>query len=343
VVLTGTHREILDQMISCFRIEPVYDLNLTKPELSLGEYTALLVTGLDDAFNRFFPDLVLVVGDTSTVMAAAQVAHFHKVPVGHVEAGLRTEDRYNPFAEEMYRRLTSQLASLHFAPTPQAVDNLRRESITEHVYLTGNTIVDALWNAVEQVKTYPVDQTRLFGGADFANVRVLTATMHRRENRAAEAGNIAAALKQIVDEFPDTQILYPRHKNPILHEVIESTLEGHERIILIEPVEYVEFIWAMQHCFFILTDSGGIQEEGAMLGKPVLVLRTTSERQEAVESGNLELVGSNCENIVRAARILLTDREAYNQRTHPVTSFGDGKAAQRIVSILENYLGYEAN
>ncbi|PWT97998.1 MAG: UDP-N-acetylglucosamine 2-epimerase (non-hydrolyzing) [Candidatus Melainabacteria bacterium] len=339
VVLTGQHREILDQMISCFQIEPACDLNLTRPEASLAEYTALLVTGLDDLFNEFTPDLTLVLGDTLTAMAAAWVAHFHKVPVAHVEAGLRTNDRYNPFAEEMYRVQTSQLATLHFAPTQQAVENLRRESITEHVHLTGNTIVDALMEAVEQTKTYPVDQKKCFDEVDFTKYRVLIATMHRRENRGPEASNIARALRQIVDEFPDTQILYPKHKNPVLYKVIESTLEGHPRIILIEPVEYLEFIWAMQRCFFILTDSGGIQEEAPMLGKPVLVLRETTERQEAVKSGNLELVGSNREKIVRSARKLLTDQQTYNQRIHSITAFGDGKATKRIVRVLEDYFG----
>ncbi|MDR3614536.1 MAG: UDP-N-acetylglucosamine 2-epimerase (non-hydrolyzing) [Candidatus Obscuribacterales bacterium] len=336
VVVTGYHREILDQMIGCLQIEVDLDLNLTRPRLSLAEHTALMISGLEEAFNKFSPDLVLVQGDTIMVMTAALVAHYHKVPVAHVEAGLRTADRYNPFAEEMYRRLASQLSTLHFAPTQQAVENLRRESIEKHVYLTGNTVIDSLIDALEQLQTSQIDQKKLFGAADFTKYRVLLASVHRRENRSA-MGEIAAALKQIVDQFPDTQILYPMHKNPVIHDLIETTLKNHPRIILIEPVDYVSFVWAMQHCFFILTDSGGIQEEAPMLGKPVLVLRTNTEREEGTKSGALQIVGTKREDIFQAAHNLLSDRGAYDLRARSVTPFGDGQASHQVVNIIEKY------
>jgi UDP-N-acetylglucosamine 2-epimerase (non-hydrolysing) len=337
VVVTGYHREILDQMLTCFQIAPDLDLNLTRPKYSLADHTALMISGLEEAFNKFSPDLVLVQGDTLMVMTAALVAHYHKVPVAHVEAGLRTVDRYNPFAEEMYRRLASQLATLHFAPTQQAVENLRRESIEEHVYLTGNTVIDTLTEALEKLQTTSVDQKKLFGAADFTKYRVLLASVHRRENRGA-MDEMAAALKQIVDQFPDTQILYPMHKNPVIHDLIEANLKGHPRIILIEPVNYVSFVWAMQHCFFILTDSGGIQEEAPMLGKPVLVLRTNTEREEGTKSGALQVVGTKREDIFQAAQSLLTDRTLYDLRAQSVSPFGDGKASHRIVDTIEKFL-----
>jgi len=270
-------------------------------------------------------------------MAASLAAFYQKVPVGHVEAGLRTDNRYNPFPEEMARRQTARLASIHFAPTALAVENLRREGITEHVHLTGNTVIDALLETSTRLETTPIDHS-LFGQADFDRHKVLLVTAHRRENWGSTMSEIAQALRQIAEEFPDTQILYPIHKNPVVREAIEPVFNGHPRLILVEPLDYVPFVYAMKRCHFILTDSGGIQEEAPTLGKPVLVMRTTTERPEAVEAGAAKLVGVSRADIVDAARLLLTDDSAYSRMACAVNPFGDGHAAEYIVRAIEEYL-----
>jgi UDP-N-acetylglucosamine 2-epimerase (non-hydrolysing) len=336
VVLTAQHREMLDQMLRWFEIEPDHDLNVMQPKQSLPELTARVVVGVDEALTRFKPDLLLVQGDTTTVMAASLAAHYQQVPVGHVEAGLRTEDRYNPFPEEMARRLTTRLASIHFAPTQRAVDNLRAEGVTENVFLTGNTVIDALLETVEKLKTHPVDHS-LFGAADFNKYRVLLVTAHRRENWGASMDEIARGLRQIADEFEDVQILYPIHKNPVVRESMEPVFAGHPRLLLVEPLDYVPFVYAMQRCHFLLTDSGGIQEEAPSLGKPVLVMRTNTERPEAVESGSARLTGVTSQGIVEAARDVLGSQDVYRRMASVNNPFGDGRAAPRIVESIEQY------
>lgn len=336
VVLTAQHREMLDQMMRWFAIQPDFDMDIMRHGQTLTELTSRVVTGTDEILQRFKPDMLLVQGDTVTVMAAALAAHYHKVPVGHVEAGLRTEDRYNPFPEEMSRRLTSRLASLHFAPTQRAVDNLRAENITENVYLTGNTVIDALLDTVSRLNGSTIDES-LFGGVDFAGKRVLLVTAHRRENWNIMT-EIAHALRQIAEEFDDVQILYPIHKNPVVREAIEPVFAGHPRLVLIEPLDYVPFIAAMQRCHFILTDSGGIQEEAPSLGKPVLVMRTNTERPEAAEAGVARIVGVEREGITSAARELLSDKNAYEQMSGAVNPFGDGRASVKIIRALEEFL-----
>lgn len=337
VVLTAQHREMLDQMLRWFAIEPDFDMDIMRHGQTLAELTSRVVTGVDEIMQREKPDMLLVQGDTVTVMAASLAAHYQKIPVGHVEAGLRTEDRYNPFPEEMSRRLTSQLAALHFAPTKRAVANLQAEGIVKNVVLTGNTVIDALLDTVSRLETAPVDQ-KLFGGADFKNGRVLLVTAHRRENWGAPMSEIAHALKQIADRFPDVQILYPIHRNPVVRESIEPIFAGHERLILVEPLDYVPFVYAMQRCHFVLTDSGGIQEEAPTLGKPVLVLRTNTERPEAAEAGVAKIVGIKREGIVEAASDLLSDAGAYQRMAGAVNPFGDGKASERIVAACEEFL-----
>ncbi|HEY9788987.1 MAG TPA: UDP-N-acetylglucosamine 2-epimerase (non-hydrolyzing) [Candidatus Obscuribacterales bacterium] len=339
IVLTAQHREMLDQMLRWFEIEPDYDLDLMRPRQTLPELTSRVIIGVDEALTKFKPDLLLVQGDTTTVMTAALAAHYQKVPVGHVEAGLRTEDRYNPFPEEMARRLTTRLASIHFAPTQRAVDNLRAEGVTENVFLTGNTVIDALRQTVEKLKTHPVDH-KLFGAADFERYRVLLVTAHRRENWESMA-EMAQGLRQIADEFDNVQILYPIHKNPIVRESIEPVFAGHPRLILVEPLDYVPFVYAMQRCYFLLTDSGGIQEEAPSLGKPVLVLRTNTERPEALEAGSARLAGVTRDGIAAAARELLSGHSVYDRMASASNPFGDGKAAPRIVEAIEQYLKAE--
>lgn len=340
VVLTAQHREMLDQMLKWFNITPDQDLNLMKHGQTLAELTARVVTGVDEVLQREKPDMLLVQGDTVTVMAASLAAFYQKVPVGHVEAGLRTEDRYNPFPEEMSRRQTSRIATLHFAPTELAVENLRREAVTEHVYMTGNTVIDALLETSERLKSTDVDGN-LFGKADFDRYKVLLVTAHRRENWGGGMDEIAKALRQIADEFPEVQILYPIHKNPIVRQSIEPVFEGHDRLIRIEPLDYVPFVYAMQRCHFILTDSGGVQEEAPSLGKPVLVMRTNTERPEAVRAGAAKLVGVTTPGIVEGARSLMKVPENYSKMACAVNPFGDGKASERIVEAIEEYFAKE--
>jgi UDP-N-acetylglucosamine 2-epimerase (non-hydrolysing) len=292
---------------------------------------------VDEALTKFKPDALLVQGDTTTVMSGALAAHYHKIPVGHVEAGLRTNDRYNPFPEEMARRLTTRLASIHFAPTQRAVDNLKHEGITENVHLTGNTVIDALFETIEKLNGHPIDQ-KFYGNADFDKYKVLLVTAHRRENWGDNMSQIARALRQIADEFPDVQVLYPIHKNPVVRESIEPVFAGHERLVLVEPLDYVPFVQAMRRCHFVLTDSGGIQEEAPSLGKPVLVMRDNTERPEAAEAGAAKLVGSTQAGIVDAARSLLKDDKLYNRMSGVMNPFGDGKAAKRIIQAMEDFL-----
>jgi UDP-N-acetylglucosamine 2-epimerase (non-hydrolysing) len=337
VVLTAQHREMLDQMLAWFEIKPDYDLDLMQQRQSLPELTARVITSIDKVFSEVKPDMLLVQGDTTTVMAASLAAHYQKIPVGHVEAGLRTEDRYNPFPEEMARRLTTRLSSIHFAPTQRAVDNLRKEAITENVYLTGNTVIDALLDTIQRLKNHHIDQAQ-FGKIDFSKYRVLLVTAHRRENWGKGMDEIALALKQIADEFDDVQILYPIHKNPIVRESIEPVFNGHPRLVLVEPLDYVPFVYAMQKSHFVLTDSGGIQEEAPTLGKPVLVLRTNTERPEAIEAGSAKIAGIKKTGIVSAAKELLTSKDIYNRMASVKNPFGDGKAAKRIVTEVEKFI-----
>lgn len=336
VVLTAQHREMLDQMLVWFGITAHHDLDLMKHGQSLSELTARVLLSMDDIISKMQPDLLLVQGDTVTVMAAALAAFYHKVPVGHVEAGLRTNDRYNPFPEEMSRRQTGKIATLHFAPTSRAVENLKAEGLHENVFLTGNTVIDALMDTVSRLKEAHID-TSVYGGADFDRYKVLLVTAHRRENWGEPMSSIARALKQIADEHNDVQVLIPMHKNPIVRQSIEAVCKNHPRVILVEPLDYVPFINAMKRCHFILSDSGGVQEEAPALGKPVLVLRTNTERPEAVEAGAARLVGTDQAEIVGAAGELLDMPGAYEKMACAISPYGDGHAAKKIVGAIENF------
>jgi len=337
VVLTAQHREMLDQMLRWFGIEAHHDLNLMRPGQTLAQLTSRVIRAMDELLEEKRPDLLLVQGDTATVMSASLAAFYHKIPVGHVEAGLRTNDRYNPFPEEMARRQTTRLASLHFAPTRRAVDNLKAEGVVENVYLTGNTVIDALLDTTKRLKDAEIDKN-LFGGADFSKYKVLLVTAHRRENWGMAMDEIAHALKSIADSYDDVQILYPIHKNPIVRKSIEPVFHGHKRLICVEPLDYVPFVYAMQRCHFVLTDSGGIQEEAPSLGKPVLVMRTNTERPEAVEAGSARLVGVDQKGIVEAASDLLSNPGSYSRMATVANPFGNGQAARLIVSHIEEYL-----
>ncbi|MCC6977448.1 MAG: UDP-N-acetylglucosamine 2-epimerase (non-hydrolyzing) [Candidatus Melainabacteria bacterium] len=336
VTLTAQHREMLDQMLKWFGIAADHDLNLMQHGQTLADLTTRVIKAMDEILEKVEPEMILVQGDTVTVMAASLAAFYRKIPVGHVEAGLRTEDRYNPFPEEMSRRLTGKLATLHFAPTPLAVENLKRENIVENVYLTGNTVIDALLDTNSRLDESKVDRA-LFANVDFERYRVLLVTAHRRENWGDGMTEIARALREIAEEFPDVQVFYPIHKNRIVRESIEPVFAGHERLICVEPLDYVPFVYAMRRCNFVLTDSGGIQEEAPALGKPVLVMRTNTERPEAVTAGAAKLVGVHQGGIVTAARELLTTPDSYKRMSTAVNPFGDGQAAQRIVEAIEEY------
>ena len=336
VAITAQHREMLDQMMRWFDVKADYDLDLMKHGQTLAELTGRVLNGVDQLLTKDKPDLLLVQGDTTTVMSAALAAFYQKVPVGHVEAGLRTNDRYNPFPEEMARRQTGRLATLHFAPTPLAVENLKKEGIVDNVFMTGNTVIDALLDTAERLRADQIDSS-LYGKVDFEKAKVLLVTAHRRENWGQGMDEIALALRQIADEFPQVQVLYPIHKNPVVRESIEPVFAGHERLHLVEPLDYVPFVHAMQRCHFILTDSGGVQEEAPALGKPVLVMRTNTERPEAVAAGAAKLVGVSQETIVAGARELLSSDDLYAKMSQAVNPFGDGHAADRIVQSIEQY------
>lgn len=336
VVLTAQHREMLDQMLTWFEVESDHDLNVMRHGQSLAELTSRVLTGMDQLLSEAKPDMLLVQGDTITVMTASLAAFYHKVPVGHVEAGLRTEDRYNPFPEEMSRRQTSKLATLHFAPTELAVENLKKEAITENVFLTGNTVIDALMNTSRRLPSTNLD-TNLFGDADFEKFKVLLVTAHRRENWGDSMDQIALGLRSIAEKYEDVQILYPLHKNPIVRESIEPVFKDHPRLINVEPLDYVPFVYAMQNSYFILTDSGGIQEEAPSLGKPVLVMRTNTERPEAIAAGTAKLVGVTKEGIFEGASKLIDNQSDYKSMAKAANPFGDGRASEKIVAAIENY------
>jgi len=337
LVSTAQHREMLDQVLTVFGITPDVDLGLMQPNQSLADLTARALTTLTKVFVAHRPTLVLLQGDTTTVMAAALAAFYQRVPVGHVEAGLRTFDRQNPFPEEINRRIASVLSDLHFAPTERARANLLAEGVpAESVFVTGNTIVDALRQmpltdpfASESLRQLPL-----------AGRRLIVVTAHRRENHGDPLRNICRALRVLAEKFSDVTIVYPVHLNPNVRQVVQADLGGAPAIHLIEPLPYPDLLRLLARSELILTDSGGIQEEAPSLHKPVLVLRETTERPEVIEVGAGQLVGTDPDRIVTAASRLLTDRAAYEQMINVVNPFGDGCAAARIVQILtDRYSG----
>lgn len=333
VILTGQHREMVEQVMQLFNIKADYDLEIMQPQQSLNDITCRSLQGLEALFQVKKPDLVLVQGDTTTAFAAALAAFYQKIPVGHVEAGLRTNDIFNPYPEEANRRLISQITQLHFAPTPWAVENLQRSGVLGEIHMTGNTVIDALLNvaATQSVCNVP--------GLDWESYRVLLATVHRRENWGEPLKAIAQGFLQILDKFPDTALVLPLHRNPTVRVPLQELLGNHPRIFLTEPLDYGELVGAIGRSHLLLTDSGGLQEEAPSLGKPVLVLRDTTERPEAVAAGTAKLVGTVSQNIFAAASELLSDQAAYEAMANAINPFGDGHAAERILEIVQNYLG----
>ncbi len=330
VILTGQHREMVEQVMQLFNLKADGNLEIMQPQQSLSDITCRSLRGLEALFRQSKPDLVIVQGDTTTAFAAALAAFYQKIPVGHVEAGLRTDDLFNPYPEEANRRLISQITQLHFAPTPLAMENLQRSGVLGEVHLTGNTVIDALLNVAAAQPACNIP------GLDWSSYRTLLATVHRRENWGEPLQGIAQGFLQILDKFPDTALLLPLHRNPTVREPLQALLGNHPRIFLTEPLDYAELVGAIAP-HFLLTDSGGLQEEAPSLGKPVLVLRETTERPEAVSAGTAKLVGTQSENIVAAAAELLSNPTAYETMANAINPFGDGKAAERILQIVQDY------
>jgi UDP-N-acetylglucosamine 2-epimerase (non-hydrolysing) len=331
-LVTAQHRDMLDQMLDLFGIRPDIDLDLMQEDQTLAQLTSRLATRLDAVLAAEQPDIVLAQGDTTTVLMTALIGFYRKIPFGHVEAGLRTGNRWFPFPEEMNRVLAGYLADLHFAPTTSARDNLRRENVPEEtLHVTGNTVIDALLLMTQRDLPMPVPVE--------PHQRLVLVTAHRRENFGEPFRRICTAIRTIVDENPDVQLVYPVHPNPNISPVAQSMLAGHERIHLCKPLDYGSFVAAMQRTYLFLTDSGGIQEEAPALGKPVLVLRHETERPEAVDAGVVKLVGTDTATIVAEANRLLRRPEAYRDMAKGVSPYGDGKAAARIIQILRDYLG----
>ncbi len=340
VAVTAQHRQMLDQVLDLFQITPDYDLDIMSQGQTLYDITTKSLMGLKDVLAKEKPDLVLVHGDTTTTFAGALASYYQQVPVGHVEAGLRTGDIYSPFPEEMNRKLTGAIAAIHFAPTATAKANLLKENVNpSHIYVTGNTVIDALMTTVAGDYDFGDD----LKDVDFHNHRVILLTTHRRENLGEPMRHIYKALRRIIEEIPDTEIVFPVHRNPLVRKVVEEELAGVDRIHLIDPMEYEPFANLMSLSSLVLTDSGGIQEEAPSLGKPVLVLRNTTERPEAVEAGTVRLIGTDKNVVYAETKRLLTDQAAYDAMSNAVNPYGDGKASQRIVqAILHAFAGEEA-
>lgn len=348
VCVTGQHREMLDQVLHIFEISPDYDLNIMKQGQDLYDVTARVLTGMRDVLKEAKPDVVLVHGDTTTSTAAALAAFYQQIPVGHVEAGLRTYNIYSPWPEEMNRQITGRIATYHFAPTPLSKQNLLAENVQEgNIYVTGNTVIDALYMVVDKIKNDKVldaelenllkqagyDINRLVGGK-----KLVLITGHRRENFGDGFINMCTAIKDLTKKYPDVDFVYPMHLNPNvrkpIHEVFGENLSNLGNMFFIEPLEYLSFVYLMEKSTIVLTDSGGIQEEAPGLGKPVLVMRDTTERPEALDAGTVRLVGTNYDKIVKEVSALIDNEDCYRQMSQAVNPYGDGKACGRIIEMF---------
>ena len=347
VCVTGQHREMLDQVLQIFDIKPDYDLDIMKQGQDLYDITARVLTGMRNVFKECKPDVVLVHGDTTTSTASALAAFYQQIPVGHVEAGLRTHDIYSPWPEEMNRQITGRITTYNFSPTSLSESNLKEEKAQGNVYVTGNTVIDALHMVVAKLKNDKAlanEQINILSKAGYDVTRLddgkklVLITGHRRENFGDGFINMVTAIKDLKNKYPDVDFVYPMHLNPNvrkpIHEVFGEDLSNLGNMFFIEPLQYLEFVYLMEKSTIVLTDSGGIQEEAPGLGKPVLVMRDTTERPEALSSGTVHLVGTNYNEIMNEVSILLDDVEEYNKMSHAVNPYGDGKACDRIVRIL---------
>lgn len=329
VCVTAQHRQMLDQVLETFNIKPDYDLNIMKQGQSLSEITSRALTGLENVIKDVKPDIVLVHGDTTTTFAGALAAFYNQVAIGHVEAGLRTYDKYSPFPEEMNRQMVDCMTDLYFAPTNVSKENLLKEDIQEEkIFVTGNTVIDAMKTTVKNDYTHPELEWIK------PNEKMLLLTAHRRENLGEPMRHIFKAIRRIVDEFDDVKVIYPIHLNPLVRSVANEVFAGCDKVKLIEPLEVFDFHNFQNKSYIILTDSGGIQEEAPSLGKPVLVLRATTERPEGISAGTLKLVGTDEETIYTETKKLLTDNKEYEKMSHASNPYGDGHASERIVDAI---------
>ncbi|MDH4562764.1 UDP-N-acetylglucosamine 2-epimerase (non-hydrolyzing) [Pseudomonas sp. BN411] len=339
VCVTGQHREMLDQVLDLFELRPDYDLNIMKPGQDLSDVTLAILQGMKAVFREYRPDIVLVHGDTATTFAATLAAYYHKIPVAHVEAGLRTGNLYSPWPEEANRKLTGALAAVHFAPTETSRQNLLSEGVDSNsIHVTGNTVIDALLEVVAKLDANESLQQRFLEQFDFLpeDKRIILVTGHRRESFGGGFERICQALAETARTFPDVKVVYPVHLNPNVREPVNRLLAGIDNVHLIEPLDYLPFVYLMNRAYLILTDSGGIQEEAPSLGKPVLVMRDSTERPEAVEAGTVKLVGTDIEVITSNLNTLLTDLSAYQRMSFAHNPYGDGKASARIIAALIN-------
>jgi UDP-N-acetylglucosamine 2-epimerase (non-hydrolysing) len=335
--VTAQHRQMLDQVLDLFDIQPQYDLNIMQNAQTLTDITTKVLRGLKEVLAKEQPDLVLVHGDTSTTFAGSLAAFYQQIPFGHVEAGLRTYNKYSPYPEEMNRKLTGCLTDIHFAPTQTAKGALLKEGVKpENIVVTGNTVIDALLQTVKRDYRF---NNGLLNTIDYTTKKVILVTAHRRENLGGPMRNIFSAIKEIVLGNPETEAVFPVHLNPKVRELAGEILGGTERVHLIDPLDYEPFTNLMNQCYLVLTDSGGIQEEAPALGKPVLVLRDTTERPEAVKAGTVKLVGTGKDAIIKEANLLLRDRGEYQKMAGAVNPYGDGKAADRIIRAMRKYFG----
>lgn len=332
VCVTAQHREMLDQVLNDFKIVPDYDLNIMKAGQTLEDITVRALTGIGDVIIKEKPDIVLVHGDTSTTFAASLAAYYNQTKVGHVEAGLRTYDKYQPFPEEMNRRLTGAMADLHFSPTSLARENLLKENIDKDIiFITGNTAIDALKTTIDNDYVFTVEELNKI---DYKAKRVITVTAHRRENLGEPLENICNALKKIIDNYDDVELVYAVHKNPAVSNTVHRILGGNERIHLLDPLDLRDMHNLMNRSFMVMTDSGGLQEEVPSMGKPVLVLRNVTERPEGVEAGTLKLAGTDTDTVYTMAKELLENKEEYMKMAVAKNPFGDGNASERIVNAI---------
>lgn len=332
--LTGQHREMLDSVMEIFKLKGDYDLNIMQKQQTLSSITTRAILGMETVLQEAKPDLILVHGDTSTTFAGALAAFYHQIPVGHVEAGLRTYDKYSPFPEEMNRTLVGDIAELHFSPTTANAENLKKEAIKGEIFITGNTVIDAMKTTVRKDYRF---STEILNELDFENRRVIVLTCHRRENYGKPMHDILSAVRKLVEAHPGIEVVYPVHLSPAVRQCAQEELGGMDRVHLIDPVDVEEMHNLMARCYFVMTDSGGLQEEAPAMGKPVLVLRKETERPEAVAAGTVKLAGVDHEEVLRLATELLEDPELYARMAHAVNPYGDGEACGRIADAIEWY------
>lgn len=337
-IATAQHRQMLDQVLEVFKIKPNYDLDIMAPKQTLASLTAKIITGIDEVLEKEKPDMVLVQGDTSTTCIGSLAAFYRQIPVGHIEAGLRTNDKANPFPEEINRRITGCITDLHFAPTNTSRKSLLLENVDpKTIFVTGNTVVDALKYSVKEKYQFTIP---ILNEIADKKKKVVLVTMHRRENWGKPMEGAASAIKRLAQKFPDFTFIFPMHLNPIVREAVKPILKNMPNVFLIEPLDYLDFVNLMAKSYLILTDSGGVQEEGPHFGVPILVLRYVTERPDAVDYGTVKLVGLEEETIYTAALKLIEDEEEYKKMANAVNPYGDGLSSFRTIKIIKNYFGF---